>query len=63
MTKAKRKPNDSLFAKSINEENRSPAYQKGLKIYKVPLSATDNPKLITSPDLISKAIGEVISYD
>jgi hypothetical protein len=60
MKKSKR---ESLLAQAMNEENRQPAYLKGLKVYKVPLAATVNLELITSPDLISKAIGEVTTHE
>jgi len=60
---ATKKNSEALSVAAINRENLDPAWWHGVKIYTVPRAIANDRSKVTDPDLISKAVTEIVNYD
>jgi len=60
---ATKKNSDALSVAAINKENLDPVWWQGVTAYTVPRAIANDRSKVTDPDLISKAVTEIVNYD
>jgi len=60
---ATKKNSEALSVAAINRENLDPIWWHGVTIYTVPTAIANDPTKATDPDLIRRAVTEIINYD
>jgi hypothetical protein len=60
---ATKKNSGGLSGAAINRENLDPIWWHGVTIYTVPRAIANDRSKVTDPDLISKAVTEIVNYD